>query len=75
MQVVSNDIVRKRHEIFVFTFTAFDFGFLTNRPDPLIPADRLEASLPGALAFEASWVDIFPSSKQRPKKGNFMFLG
>jgi len=50
-QVVLNNIVRKRDKIPVFTIPTFDFGFLANRPDPLISTDRLVSSFSGALAF------------------------
>ena len=74
-QVVSNDIVRKRYKISIFTIAAFDFWFLAYGLDPLITADRLVTAFTGALAFKASWVDIFPTSEQRPKKSNLLFLG
>jgi hypothetical protein len=38
---------------------------------PLISVYRLVSDFSGALAFEASWIDIFYLSKQRPKKEQF----
>ncbi|MFO7737844.1 MAG: hypothetical protein R6V46_05185 [Desulfatiglandaceae bacterium] len=67
--------MRNRYEIPVFTITAFDFGFLTKWPDPLIPAGWLEAVFSGAFTFKSPWVVVFASSEQRPEKEQFSVPG
>jgi len=66
-EVIAHDIIGNRLESTVIAFTTFYFGFLTKRPDPFVPANRLIAAFPRSFALKSFWKNIFAATEQRPK--------
>ena len=73
--MISNNFIAQRYEIPIFTLATFNFRFLTDWSDPLIPANGLVSAFTRFLAFKALGKNILPASEQGPKQGDLFFLG